>query len=201
MATQQSSDSSHATNLQVIRLLTTAVKADTAYRDLYLHRAAARFSALLSRTEYEQLRGQDATVEHLLAQTRRAVDRQDWTQVQELTARATGFRHLLETKRSEMEFAKEIYNAADVAIDPLSPGFDTVFAAGGRGTAGVREELNATLISLVQADPEWSDFYAQRQAYFARLSFLPEAHMQQVAGGSPNELQEHMQQAAEKGNL
>ena len=74
--------------LQVIRLLTEAAKADTLYRDLYLQRAAERLSALLSNTEYEQLRGQDATIENLLAQTRWAVDWQDWTQVQELTARA-----------------------------------------------------------------------------------------------------------------
>src|SRR5215475_5212917 len=99
MAQQQTSNSPHATDLQVIRLLTTAAEADTVYRDLYLQRAAARLSALLSKTEYEQLRGQNATIENLLAQTRRAVDRQDWAQVQELTVRATGFRHLLEAKR------------------------------------------------------------------------------------------------------
>jgi hypothetical protein len=201
MATQQTSESPRATDLQIVRLLATAVKVDTVYRDLYLQRAAARLSALLSRTEYEQLRGQNAAIENLLAQTRRAVDRQDWTQVQELTARATGLRHLVETKRGEMELAKDIYDAADVAIDPLSPGFDTLFAAGERGAAEVREELNATLTALVQADPEWSDLYAQRQAYFAGLSLVPESHIPQGAGDSPNELQQQLQQAAEKGDL
>jgi hypothetical protein len=188
-------------DLQIVRLLATAAKADTVYRDLYLQRAVARLSALLSRTEYEQLKGQNAAIENLLAQTRRAVDRQDWTQVQELTARATGLRHLLETKRGEMELAKDVYDAADVAIDPLSPGFDTLFATGEGGAAGVREELNTTLTALVQADPEWSDLYAQRQAYVAGLSLLPESGMQQGAGDSANELQQRLQQAAEKGDL
>jgi hypothetical protein len=40
MAQQQTSDSPRATDLQVIRLLITAVETDTVYRDLYLQRAA-----------------------------------------------------------------------------------------------------------------------------------------------------------------
>ena len=201
MAKRQTSESPHAVELQVIRLLTEAAKADTVYRDLYLQRAAERLSALLSNTEYEQLRGQDATIENLLAQTRRAVDRQDWTQVQELTVRASGFRRLLEAKRSEVELAKAIYGAADVVIDPFSPGFSALFGSGGSRTAALRDELVTTLTSLAKVDPEWGDLYSQRRTHFAELSLSPELRIQQVAGDTANELQQRMQRAAEKGDL
>lgn len=200
MAKRQTSNT-EASELQVIRRLTEVAKADTVYRDLYLQRASARLTALLPKAEYEQLKVQDTTVENLLAQARRAVDRQEWTQVQELTARATALRDLLAKKKGEMALAQEVFAAPDVVIDPFSPGFNTLFGAGGRGTAGVREELVAALTALAKADPEWSDLYAQRQAYFAGLSLLAESHIQQVAGDSANVLQQQMQQAAEKGDL
>jgi hypothetical protein len=201
MAKKQTSDSPRVTDLQIIRLLTAAAEADTVYRDLYGQRAAARFSALVSKTEYEQLKGQNATMENLLAQTRRAIDQQDWTHVQELTVRATGLRRLFDEKRGEMALAKAVYDAADVAIDPFSPGFGALLGPGGRNTAALRDELVATLTSLAKVDPEWSDLYAQRGTYFAGLSLLPELRVQQVAGDTANELQQQMQRAAEKGDL
>lgn len=200
MAKQQTSNT-QTSELQVIRLLTEAAKADTVYRDLYLQRASTRLTALLPKAEYEQLKVQGATIENLLAQSRRALDRQEWTQVQELTARATALRDLLAKKKSEMELAQEVFAAPDVVIDPFSPGFNALFGGGGRSTAGIREGLVATLTALTKADPEWSDLYAQRQAYSAGLSLSPELHIQQAVGDSANVLQQKMQQAAEKGDL
>jgi hypothetical protein len=200
MAKQQTSNT-QASELQVIRRLTEVAKADTVYRDLYLQRASTRLAALLPKTEYEQLKVQDTTIENLLAQSRRAVDRQEWTQVQELTARATALRDLLAKKKSEMELAQEVFAAPDVVIDPFSPGFSTLFGAGGRSTAGRQEELVATLTALAKADPEWGDLYAQRQAYFSGLSLLPELQTQKAVGDSANVLQQKMQQAAAKGDL
>lgn len=200
MAKQQTSNT-QTSELQVIRLLTEAAKADTVYRDLYLQRASARLTALLPKAEYEQLKVQDTTIENLLAQTRRAVDRQEWTEVQELTARATALRDLLAKKKSEMELAQEVFAAPDVVLDPFSPGFSALFGAGGRSTAGIQEGLVATLTALAKADAEWGDLYTQRQAYFAGLSLLPELHIQQAVGDSANALQQKMQQAAAKGDL
>ena len=90
MAQRRTSENPHATDLQVIGLLNQAAQTDTVYRDLYLQRAAERLSSFLSKTEYEHFKGQNARIEQLLTQTRRAVDRQDWTQVQELTVRGDG---------------------------------------------------------------------------------------------------------------
>jgi hypothetical protein len=201
MAKRKTADTPRAAQLQVVRFLTAAAASDTVYRDLYLQRAVEQLDPFLSRTEYEQLRGHGATMENLLTQTRRAVDRQDWAQVQQLTVRATGLRRLVDEKRGEMELAKAVYEAADVAIDPFSPGFSALFESSGSRPSALRDELVATLTALAKADAEWSDLYEQRRTYFAGISLSSELRIQQVAGDTANDLQQRMQRAAEKGDL
>jgi hypothetical protein len=201
MAKQRTSENPRETDLQVISLLNEAAKTDTVYRDLYLQRAAERLSVLLSPTEYSQLKGQKTTIENLLAQTRSAIDMQDWTRVQELTTRAQGLRRLYDAKQGELALAKDVYEAADVVVDPFSPGFSALFESGGKNIAGLRDDLLSTFTSLTQADPEWSDFYAQRRTYFTNLSLSPESKIQQVAGDTASDLQQQMKQAAERGDL
>jgi len=201
MAKQKTAESPHATQLQVIRLLAEAAAGDTVYRDLYLQRASARLAAVLSPSEYNQLKGQKTTIENLLAQTRSAIDMQDLTRVQELTTRAQGLRRLFEEKQGEMALAKDIYEAPDVAIDPFSPGFSALFESGGKQIAGLRDELLSTFASLTQADPDWKDLYAQRRTYFTNVSLSAESRIQQVAGDNASDLQQQMKQAAERGDL
>jgi hypothetical protein len=201
MARQKTSDSAHPTELQVIRLLTEAAEGDTVYRDLYLQRATERLASLLPSAEYNQLKGQKTTIDNLLAQTRTAIDMQDWARVQELTTRAEGFRRLFEEKQHELALAKDVYEATDVAIDPFSPGFSTLFESQGTKVAVLRDELVAAFASLTQADSAWSDLYAQRRTYFTNVSLSAETHTQQVAGDSASDLQQQMKQAAERGDL
>lgn len=201
MAKQQTAENPRATELQVITLLNQAAKTDTIYRDLYLQRAAGRLSVLLPITEYNQPRGQKTTIENLLAQTRSAIDRQDWTRVQELTTRAQGLQRLFDAKQGELALAKDVYETPDVVLDPFSPGFSTLFESGGKNIAGLRDELLSTFTSLTQADPDWSDLYAQRRTYFTNLSLSPESKIQQVAGDNASDLQRQMKQAAERGDL
>src|SRR5262245_21894565 len=201
MAKQRTSETPRTTDLQIIGLLNQAAKTDTVYRDLYLQRAAERLSVLLSTAEYNQLKGQKTTIENLLAQTRSAIDMQDWTRVQELTTRAQGLRRLFEEKQGAMALAKDVYEAADMVVDPFSPGFSALFESGGKNIAALRDELLSTFTSLTQADPDWSDLYAQRRTYFTQLSLSPESRIQQVAGDNASDLQQQMKQAAERGDL
>jgi hypothetical protein len=201
MATSHTTEDPRAQALQTLRLLTAAAEGDTAYRDLYLQRAAELLPPFLSPIQYEQLRGQQATLETLLAQVRRAVGRQDWQQVEELTARATELRHLVDDKRADMELAQAVYAASEVAFDPFSPGFSGLRDGGGKSPVAVRDELVATLTSLAEADPQWRDLYGQRQTYFTALSLSPELSGQQVTGAGAEELQHQVQQAAAKGDL
>ena len=178
MARRKTSESQPATELEVVRLLSEAAAGDTVYRDLYLQRAAEQLAPLLSPAEYKQLSGQKATIDNLMAQTRTAIDMQDWTRVQELTTRAQGFRRLFEEKQRELAVAKDIYEATDVAIDPFSPGFSALVESQGKKVAGWRDDLVSTFTSLTQADQPWSDLYTQRRTYFTNVSLAAETHTQ-----------------------
>ena len=202
MAKRRTSDENpRATDLQVIGLLNQAAQTDTVYRDLYLQRTAERLSGLLSTAEYHQLQGQKAAIENLLAQTRSAIDMQNWPRVQELTTRAQELRRRFDEKQDVMALAKEVYEAADVVVDPFSPGLNALFESGGKSIAELRDELLSTFASLMKADPDWSDLYAQRRTYFTQLSLSPESRVQQVAGDNASDLQQQMKQAAERGDL
>lgn len=127
MAKRQTTEDLRAQQLQIIRLLTAAAEGDTAYRDLYLQRAAGLLSPFLSSTQYEQLRGQKAALENLLTRIRRAVGWQDWQQVEELTARATAVRQLVDEKHEELALASEMLEAAAPQLatfaQTLPPGY------------------------------------------------------------------------------
>ena len=64
------SKSSPKVDAAVIGYLIKAAEADTAYRDLYLRRAAERLESSLPRAEYERLKEQPATLDQLMQETR-----------------------------------------------------------------------------------------------------------------------------------
>ena len=63
-----------------------------------------------------------ATVERLLAQSRVAVGRQEWEQVEELAGRAAQLRHGLDAEKDSLALAEEVYDASPVVLDPFSRG-------------------------------------------------------------------------------
>jgi hypothetical protein len=187
---------------QVIRHLITAADADTAYRDLYLRRAAERLDPSLSRAQYEQLKEQPAILEHLLEESRKAVARQDWARVQELAGRAAGVRSLMEDKQAELEIAELVYGAAEVIIDPFSSVFDVLLGKTGQAKAGLRDELVAALNALEKTDGDWSSLYAGRRGYFAGLSISAgEPTTGKATKGDVGQLQRRAVEAAEHGNV
>src|SRR4029077_7592671 len=103
------SKSSPTVDAAVIGYLIKAAEADTAYRDLYLRRAAERLESSLPRAEYERLKEQPAALDQLMQETRQAVSQQNWTKVQELTEHASAMRSLLKDKQSELKVAEEVY--------------------------------------------------------------------------------------------
>src|SRR4029077_7810227 len=162
MADSKSSTKVNASNIQLIRHLIIAAEADTAYRDLYLQRAAERLGFLLSRGENERLKAQPASLEQLTQETREAVRRQNWAKVQELTASASSLRNMLADKQSELKVAEEVYGAAEVLVDPFSSALDVLLGKTGQVKAALRNEAVAALSALEKADRDWSPFYAGR---------------------------------------
>ena len=66
------------------RLLATAAAGDTLMRDLYLGRARTLLEPVCSEARYRSALDNRTAVNRLLAQSRTAVVRRDWAQVEEL---------------------------------------------------------------------------------------------------------------------
>jgi hypothetical protein len=106
-------------------------------------------------------------VDRLLAQSRAAVERQDWKQVKELAGRAAPLRHALDAEQTALAAAEEVYGARPVALDPFSRGLARVAKI---DAASARSETLAALEKLGRDDQEQRDFYAARTGAIAAVA-------------------------------
>ena len=203
MAETKSSTKVPAGDIQLVRYLMKAAAGDTAYRDVYLQRAAEKLERSISRADYEQLKTEEAAVEQLLQETRRAVSRQNWTRVQELSARVSALRSGVEERRSDLQLAGAVYGAPEVVVDPFSPGLHLLLGRTAQANAALRDELVAALSALEKADQDMASFYAARRGYVAKITV---SASEPSASPSANDddvgrLQQRAAEAAEKGNV
>jgi hypothetical protein len=203
MAETKSSTKVPAGDIQLVRYLMKAAAGDTAYRDVYLQRAAEKLERSISRADYEQLKTQGGTVEQLLQETRRAVSRQNWNRVQELSARVSTLRSGLEERQSDLQLAEAVYGAPEVVVDPFSPGLDLLLGRAAQANAVLRDEAVAALSALEKADQDMASFYAARRGYVAKITV---SASEPSASPSANDddvgrLQQRAAEAAEKGDV
>jgi hypothetical protein len=161
-------ETSHSGDATVLpRLLATAAAGDTLMRDLYLGRAKALLEPTCSEARYRSALEDRTAVDRLLAQSRAAVGRQDWVQVEELATRAAQLRGALDAKKDALIAAEEVYGAHPVALDLFSRGL-AQFAK--TDAAHARSETLAALERLARDDPEQRDFYIARSHAIAALT-------------------------------
>ena len=141
MAETRSPTKVPAGDIQLVRYLIKAADGDTAYRDLFLPRAVEKLERSISRADYEQLKTQGATLEQFLQETRRAVSRQNWTRVQELSARVSMLRSGLEKRQSDLQLAEAVYGAPEVIVDPFCSGLDLLLGRTAQANAARRDTL------------------------------------------------------------
>jgi hypothetical protein len=203
MAETKSSTKVPAGDFQLVHYLMKAADGDTAYRDVYLQRAIEKLERSISRADYEQLETQRATVEQLLQETRRAVSRQNWTRVQELSAQVSTLRRGVEERQSDLQLAEAVYGAPEVVVDPFSLGLDLLLGRTAQANATLRDEVVAALSALEKADQDMASFYAARRGYVAKITVSATE-----ASASPSakdhdvgRLQQRAAEAAEKGNV
>jgi hypothetical protein len=202
MAQSKSSGRERETDIQVVYHLIKAAEVDTAFRDLYLQRAAERLASSFSRAEYERLKSQPATLDQLMRETRQAVARQNWSRVQELSTQVSALQGALQAKQSDLQLADKVYEAPEVAIDPFSSAFDVLLGRTGQAKDALRDELVAALSALEKADRDWSSFFAARLGYFAKLSILATQPTEAVTSKDDvGRLQQRAAEAAERGNV
>ena len=203
MAETKSSTKVPAGDIQLVRYLMKAAAGDTAYRDVYLQRAAEKLERSISRADYEQLKTEEVAVEQLLQETRRAVSRQNWTRVQELSAQVSALRSGVEERRSDLQLAGAVYGAPEVVVDPFSPGLHLLLGRTAQANAALRDEVVAALSALEKADQDMASFYAARRGYVAKITV---SASEPSASPSANDddvgrLQQRAAEAAEKGNV
>ena len=203
MAETKSSTKVPAGDIQLVRYLMKAAAGDTAYRDVYLQRAAEKLERSISRADYEQLKTEEVAVEQLLQETRRAVSRQNWTRVQELSAQVSALRSGVEERRSDLQLAGAVYGAPEVVVDPFSPGLHLLLGRTAQANAALRDEWVAALSALEKADQDMASFYAARRGYVAKITV---SASEPSASPSANDddvgrLQQRAAEAAEKGNV
>src|SRR5262245_494583 len=149
------------------RFLAPAAAGDTLMRGLYLGRARALLEPVCSEARCRSALDDRITAHRLLAQSRTAVERQDWAQVEELATRAAQLRSVLDTAEDALVAAEEVYGAHPVALDPLSRGLAQFTKT---DAAHALSETLAALERLARDDPEQHDLYVARSHAIAGVA-------------------------------
>lgn len=190
--------------IATVRNLVDVAKLDVLYRDLYFQRARTLLEPLLSRSSYNYMKENVASLTWVERQLRAAVERGDWKRSQELTDHAVRTRASATANAELMKLGEEVYEGiTEVVIDPFSPGFHIFTGGSTEKLLELRSEAVHALSALERADPEKKDFYARRRADFQALSIKAGINqpMEVKAVKGPAELQQEALSALESGDL
>ena len=201
MAEQKSTGKVNQTDLQVVNYLIRAADLDTAFRGRYLQRAAERLISWISKEEFERLKTAPAMLDQLMQETNRAVARQNWSRVEDLSTDISSMHSALKAKQIYLPIAEKVYGVPDVAIDPFSLGLDVLLGRTGQGKEALRAELIKALSALEKADPNWGPFFAARRNYFASLSVADQSMEGTESEADVGKLQKRAAEAAKEGQV
>jgi hypothetical protein len=172
--------------VEVVGRLVAVTRLDPVYRDLYLRRARALFSAVCPAAEVERLRGLDRGLGRAERETRDAVLAGDWPRVKRLAAGITSTHALLDDRRAELELAAAVYDPVDVPFDPFSPGLESMLP-GRPDPAALLAAVREGLVTLERLDPEGGALYGARRRWFDALEVGPRAIDRAAPGFDPAE--------------
>lgn len=190
--------------IATIRRLVEIAKLDVLYRDLYFQRARTLLEPLLSRSSYNYMKENLASLTWVERKLRAAVEHGDWKRSQELTEHAARTHASAKANAELMKVGEEVYEGiTEVVIDPFSPGFHVFTGGSTDKLLESRNEAIQTLTALERADPEKKDFYARRRADFQALSIKAglDQPTEVKAVKGPAELQQEALSALESGDL
>jgi hypothetical protein len=201
MAQQSVTGAGQAGVLATVTRLVTAADGDTIYRDVYLRRATAKLSPLISEASYASALTSREQLGKLLAQARAAVGRQDWMQVRELGTQAADLQRSLDAEQTVLTVAEAVYGAPFVVLDPLSPG---VTSRRWPSAAQARAEVSTALAELARDDPEGRDLYVSRKQALEGLTVASGVEAAAAGARSPEvsaaNVEQQAMQALERGD-
>jgi hypothetical protein len=179
-----------------------AAHTDTAYRDLYLHRARKALVQVMPRAEHDRLRRVHTTIDGELTRIRDAIAASDWLRVLEGATRVSGLRRLIDSRRGEWELAEAVYALPRIAVDPFSAELVSHAATNGSDPSQLRNRLLQALTHLEEADGQWRAFYTDRRLCFSNLALQhPGQNGSSNRRGNLAEVQREALRAAERGDV
>jgi len=192
-----------STDLQTISRLLDISKLDTLYRDLYLRRAFELMEPMLSRAAYARTKESLASVGWVEQQLRAAVERGEWSRTRELTERVRALRASAAAGGESLRLAESLYEgAADVPIDPFSPGLHVFMNASTQKLQQWQDDAIGILSALERTESSNGAFYARRATDFRSLSIkAPEKRKEEKETAGPAQLQEEALSALDSGDL
>lgn len=182
-------------------LLAAVAAADTVYADVYLRRAREVLSGVLSQEEYRARERMEQEIREAVRQGKTAAMLQDWQRAAAVAEQADRLRREASATAELAELGAKVYDAAGVAVDPFSPGFDAL-PGFNPDLPGVRDTLTARLTALADADRPFAALYESRRAFFAALTLAAAPKGGETAKTkSREELEQLAEQAAARGDM
>jgi hypothetical protein len=170
-------------DLAIVSLLVEVSNVDTVYRDVYLGRAGALLTPTLSAEGFHRLEQQQVELAALTTPLGRALEKANWPVVRDLSQRAAGLKKTAEEMKKVFEIGRGVYAAADVQLDPFSPGLQQLTRVPATDLPALRMRVTEQLTVLTQADASWKDFYTARRAAIKSRAGRA-AEQASVAGGA-----------------
>jgi hypothetical protein len=163
--------------------LLAAAAGDTAFRDLYLHRARQLMSTVMPEEAYLAAIDTEARVEAAMRQARDAIAGKDWERAKQASERAAAAKTAGEIEGATIAAAATIYTAPPVLLDPFSASLRSV-ARASQTLGALRDNVTRALTSLEKDDAEWSSLYRARRPAVAAIAVTESEQAQSQAGSA-----------------
>jgi hypothetical protein len=152
--------------ISIASALVDAGSVDTMYRDVYLGRARALLSPVVSLEAFHGMEQRRSALASLPLAAARALEKADWPQVRELSLRADAVKQEISREGAVFETARGVYAATDVKLDPFCQSLQRFSRVSAKDLPVLRTRVVEQLTTLELADVQWKDFYARRRTAF-----------------------------------
>jgi len=197
MANHESSPSPASWVEQVEQALQ-LIPLDTAYADLYRHRARQLAAAQLSGSDFRALKLAEEGVHLIPGHLQQAVDGARWDEVRKLAAELEAKRRLVADRGHLGKIGEQLYQDGEIHIDPFSPGFHWLHRREERELGPLRDAAIARLVQAIRVDPEWSALYQDRLGALRAVRIGESAAPR---AGEEEDLEQRAREALASGNL
>jgi hypothetical protein len=177
------------------------VHTDTAFGDLYLHRARELLGSHLGEADFRALSIAQTEADLLPDRIRGAMGIQDWKVVQDLSGRLATLKRRLQETQEIRAVAQKVYDLDEVLIDPFSPGLRALAGVPANGLSALRDAGLRRLDQLRGLDPGWGEFYDAREKRLRSVLVGGGEETSATQGAGPGQLEAQALQALARGDL